>query len=207
MSRWPPIDLTGKRVHRLTVIGRVDGGTWRCLCDCGKATVYRTNDLKSKKVKSCGCFNDQLCRELGHARRTHGHSMRTPTYTAWSNMLRRCSNKKARDYKNYGGRGVSVCERWKTYANFLADMGDKPSNDLSLDRIDNSGNYEPGNCRWATVATQIRNRRRTRIIECFGQSLTLKEWADRLGISNATLLERLEKWPLERALSEAPRGR
>ena len=113
-------------------------------------------ELKSGKTKSCGCYDAERKRTETVK---HGFN-RTPTYVCWSNMLARCTNPKRRDFKNYGGRGISVCERWRSFENFLADMGEKPPK-LSLDRVDNDENYGPDNCRWATQKQQVLNRRNT----------------------------------------------
>ena len=153
-----PENLSGKVFNRLTAIKQDASKTrrvyWRCQCICGSEVSVPACDLKSGHTKSCGCAN----RESRVSSNTkHGYN-RSPTYVVWSNMLARCSNPKRPDYKNYGGRGILVCDQWKIFANFLADMGQKPEG-LTLDRIDNDGNYEPNNCRWATVSEQRRNQR------------------------------------------------
>jgi len=131
----------------------------------------------------------------------HGPSS-WPEYTSWRSMRDRCYNPKARNYRHYGGRGITVCERWRTsFAAFLADMGRKPSIKHTLDRYpDNNGNYEPGNCRWATPLQQCQNMRTTRLIAFNGESLSVAAWARRLGLDHSTLQERLAKYPVEIAL-------
>jgi hypothetical protein len=126
----------------------------------------------------------------------------TPIHKTWVQMRGRCLNKNSPDYPYYGGRGISVCERWNIFENFYADMGEKPSPKSTIDRIDVNGNYEPGNCRWASRAMQSKNTRRCRFIEFNGQRMIIADWARQLGIGHQTLRERLEKWPLERALTQ-----
>jgi hypothetical protein len=127
----------------------------------------------------------------------------TPEYRAWSSMRSRCNDTSSRDYPKWGGRGIRVSPRWDDFQLFLADVGNRPSRLHSLDRIDNRGNYEPGNVRWATAKEQAENRRSTTLVEYAGQRLTVSEWARRLGLPQATLWNRLFqlKWPLERALA------
>lgn len=153
-----PEDLTGRIFERLTVIemDRTRSGRprWLCRCTCGSIKSVAACELKAGKTKSCGCFDaDRKKTETVK----HGFN-RTPTYVCWSNMHARCSNPSRPDFERYGGRGIRVCAAWSDFATFLADMGEKPVG-LSLDRIDNNGNYEPDNCRWATASEQRRNQR------------------------------------------------
>lgn len=156
------IDITGKRFGRLVVISRAprDGhgnDKWDCRCDCGKPTTVLGYSLRSGETKSCGC----LSREITSKRATtHGLGTKAPEYEAWKGLSKRCANENTKCYNRYGGRGVTVCNRWRGvdgYPNFLSDMGKKPTAEHSLDRINNDGNYEPNNCRWATKAQQARN--------------------------------------------------
>lgn len=129
-----------------------------------------------------------------------------PTLQTWRAMLRRCENEKDGSYANYGGRGISVCERWQSYENFLADMGERPDG-LSIDRIDNNGNYEPDNCRWATAKEQARNTRSNVYYDYKGEQLCASEIAERAGVDPHLLASRLKNdWPMERALSEPLSG-
>jgi hypothetical protein len=155
------VDLSGKVFSRLTVIrwaGRNWKGDllWECLCECGTCRIVLGRSIASGACKSCGCLNRDVAVS---SNTTHGMS-RTAIYNAWFGMIERCRNKKHKAYKNYGGRGITVCDRWcESVANFIADMGPRPSTRHTLDRIDNDGNYEPTNCRWATWDVQSRNKR------------------------------------------------
>jgi hypothetical protein len=131
----------------------------RCLCVCGQETEARIYDLLRGNIRSCGCLLQDVLRERN---RTHGHAARGgkhPLYGTWQNMRNRCENPNVGEWKNYGGRGIAVCERWHKFENFLADVGERP-NGMTLDRIDNDGDYEPGNVKWSSRPEQMRNRRR-----------------------------------------------
>lgn len=158
------------------------------------------SDYKSTKnedLSSRGCLNKKSHTKHGHSRK----QKTTPTYSTWKSTCNRCANPKNRQYRFYGGRGISVCERWKNFENFLEDMGEKPPG-TSIDRFpDKNGNYEKSNCRWATQKQQCRNTRRNRIIEFNGESRCLSEWSEILGIHIMTLENRLNRMSIEKAFT------
>lgn len=188
-------DLKGRKFGRLLVLGLGEYRNrvyfWECLCDCGKTTLTRTTSLLRGDSISCGCY----AREQTVARSTtHGMSS-TSEYRIWRTMQSRCYNQNVPEYARYGGRGIMVCRRWhgKTgFINFIADMGLRPSKAHSIDRINNDGNYEPGNCRWATRAEQSANRKMTRWVEYKGERLPVSVLAQRLGIGTGVLCYRLD---------------
>lgn len=203
------LNLEGKRFSRL-VVQRQDGvkrfpcgssvTTWLCACDCGNHVTVLGPALKSGNTKSCGCLRGQSNITHGQAR----HETRPKEYRIWQAMLNRCRNSSVPSYERYGGRGINVCSRWAKFENFIADMGDCPEG-CSIDRIDNDGDYCPDNCTWSTRTEQARNKYNNRVIEFQGQSKLLCEWAEGLGMDQSSLRERLDKWPLERALTEPKR--
>lgn len=191
-------NLLGQRFGRLLILhaaARVgDRTAWICLCDCGVIKIVTTKALRVGSTHSCGCMRMQ-----------HGQSARTgkppsPSYQSWTAMIQRCRNPNAAGYRNYGGRGITICKRWLSFPDFFADMGARPK-DTELDRINNDGNYEPGNCRWATPAIQGSNRRTNRIFTFEGRTQTLSEWAREIGVNVTTLWDRVKRgMPFEQAI-------
>jgi hypothetical protein len=153
----------GTRFGRYVVIGNAENSAsgetrWLCRCDCGTVKIVQRGDLRNGHTRSCGC----LRREIASVNSmTHGHS-RSSEYAIWRGMFTRTTKTSSESFHNYGGRGIAVCDRWRKFENFLADMGSRPSRRHSIDRINNDGNYEPGNCRWATPSQQSRNARTPR---------------------------------------------
>jgi hypothetical protein len=173
----------------------------RVRCCCGKEFPVRVNSLRTGNTKSCGCKRRQ---KLIDRNRTHGFAQRSgrhPLYRAWANMVSRCSDPNHPKYADYGGRGIMVCPRWRdSFADFLADVGERPFRGAEIDRRDNNLGYEPGNTRWATRAEQTRNTRVNRNITHDGRTMTLTEWARELGWSFMGLKDRLQRLPLDQAM-------
>lgn len=139
--------------------------------------------------------------------RSHGR-YKTPEYRAWAAMIQRCSNPNNPQFQDYGGRGITVCSRWKSFAAFYEDMGDRPSRSHTLERVANGGNYQPGNCCWETRSAQARNRRSNTWVTHNGESLILNDWARRYAIAKSTVYQRIKRgWPISRALTEPVRKR
>jgi hypothetical protein len=210
----PVVDLTGQRFGRLVAIrsvGRKFGGNtyWLCRCDCGAEKEIRGSALRSKKpgtnVWSCGCGAKERCAELGRLhgplRRTHGGSG-TPAFVSWVGMIRRCHDASHPSFAHYGGKGIAVCDRWRaSFKNFLADMGMRPAG-RTLNRKLSSGNYEPGNCEWATQEKQHADRSCTIWLTHQGETLPMARWAQRLGVSIKTLWSRRRLgWPDSKIVS------
>lgn len=170
-------------------------------CNCGNEFSADIDKVKKKHTRSCGCLHKEFLKVLKNKNTQHG-MWKSPEFYIWSSMLQRCYNVNATGYKNYGGRGITVCERWKSsFENFFTDMGQRPES-LSLDRIDVNGNYSPENCRWATLAQQGENKRNTIYITVDGKTKSLTEWARELGVRKDTLRWRLKKWSLQKTFQK-----
>lgn len=190
------IDITGNKFNRWTVICREDSNVhsqsmWKCLCDCGNIKTVAGFNLKNGASKSCGCLN----MESRHSRAKYKHipeGTSSPEYLSWQGMIKRCNNKNDKFYKDYGGRGIKVCDEWlHDFEIFFRDMGPKPSRKYSIDRINNDGDYGPTNCRWVTTREQSRNTRRNVIIEIDGIILCLADWIERLHIMGNNIHEKI----------------
>lgn len=199
------IDLTGKRFGRWVVLNR--GGVnkhgrilWKCRCDCGSEREVSSGNLLRHLTKSCGCQRRETA-----ARQALHHLTRTPEWNTWVGIRNRCSNRKEPAYKYYGARGISVCDRWQeSFTNFLADMGPKPGPKFSIDRVDNDGNYEPGNCRWATQLEQVNNTRHNTHLTFQSRTQNISQWAKELGFpSDNVIVGRIGKlkWTIKKALT------
>lgn len=161
------VDMTGQRFDRWLVLRRAQSSgvtMWMCRCDCGAEKSVQRAHLVDGRSRSCGCYRNEAVSTM---KRKHGHcgkdhTFRTSTYEVWHGMTKRCRNSKSKAWRIYGGRGITVCERWRSFENFLADMGERPAG-MTLDRRDNDGNYEPANCRWATQAEQCQNKQTSKL--------------------------------------------
>lgn len=199
-------DMTGQRFGRLYVIAfdhldEVNGlAYWRCICDCGKEVVVRGNCLRTGESRSCGC----LARELSSIRNSTHNCRNTRLYHTWIDMKQRCMNPNQPDYPRWGGRGITVCESWlKSFDNFKEWAIENGYTDtLTIDRIDNDGNYCPENCRWATLEDQANNRRNSKLIEFNGEIHSETQWSRLLGGNRNLVHARLKKgWSIEKALT------
>lgn len=197
------IDISGVRFGRLLVIAKERQSTirqvrWLCRCDCGTELHVLSISLRRKQTTSCGCFHREA---FGAITRTHGKSS-TFEFQVWIGIRNRCMNPRTSRYADYGGRGIAVCDRWAaSFEDFLADMGQAPSRQHSIDRIDNNAGYSPGNCQWATNFQQARNQRRNRYLTHCGETLCLKDWSVRTGIKERTIAKRLNLgWTVDKAI-------
>jgi hypothetical protein len=199
--------MIGQKSGRLTVLARAgsdrhQNALIRCVCDCGKTSTLRASAFRTGKTQSCGCL--RLERSIAATKKSNTrHGMkRTPEYRTWGHMRGRCLNPSDRDWPDYGGRGIVICERWlNSFEAFSQDMGLRPTPTHSIDRIDVNGNYEPGNCRWATPTQQSRNRRFGQLVTIGGSAKRVSEWAAETGIPASKIYRRLsDGWSAERAL-------
>lgn len=203
-------DLTGQRFGRLTVVepyyDEHNHLRWLCECDCGNTTIVYSNNLTRGNTLSCGCLN----KEINAARLTKHGGRGTRLYEIWKNMRKRCNNPHDPAYENYGGRGICICKEWDDFATFR-DWAESNgyADDLTIDRMDVNGNYEPDNCRWATYGEQANNTRSNRRITFDGKTLTIAEWSTELGIPASTISNRLDKlnWTVAEALNPIARPR
>ena len=192
MSKSFRQDLTGKRFGRLTVLEFVPNDKphsyWKCKCDCGNIVITNAQSLKSADTKSCGCWQ----REMTIVKKTKYGESRTRLYQVWNKMKYRCNNSNATGYKNYGGRGISVCEEWEKDFNAFKEWALKNgyNDNLTIDRIDVNCNYTPVNCRFVDKATQSKNRRNNIVVDFQGKKMCLAEAAKLSGISKGTLRNR-----------------
>lgn len=213
-------DLTGQNFNRWTVLeyagkDKYNNALWLCECNCKDKTrrIVNGNNLRRGISTSCGCWQRELAKENCIERNTETgaqyakkHGLRyTRIYTIWSGMIDRCYRENNKHYKDYGGRGINVCDEWRNDVKAFYDwsMNNGYMDDLSIDRIDVNGNYEPNNCRWATIDEQANNKRHNRMYTYGNKTQTLKQWADEYNINYHTLISRIDEfdWDFEKALT------
>lgn len=200
------VDLTGQKFGMLTALSRVPGGArrvrWLCQCECGKHHSVLHANLRSGCCYSCGCTRKKREHRKGYKRL--GNITEISGYSSWGQMIDRCHNPNSPSYKDYGARGIKVCPEWRAkFLEFIESVGDRPSQAHSIERIDNDGNYEPGNCRWATRIEQANNTRRSHIISYRGQIMTLPQAARAAGnkVTSQAARARIKiGWSIERAV-------
>jgi hypothetical protein len=207
------IDLTGQRFGRLVVIERAvnilsvsrSKTAWHCKCECGGKIITISESLKNGSTQSCGCLHIEhtISLKKSHGLCKNGNGGQHRLYNIWISMRQRCFNKNSGDYKNYGGRGITICKAWDEYENFYTwAMANGYQDGLTIERKHNNGNYEPDNCTWIPKADQINNTRRSRLISFRGETKTMKQWSDELPISYTKLKSRLKYgWDIESALT------
>lgn len=226
MSRHNPnlIDRIGQQYGRWTVTGRGANGPkgqsrWVCICRCGQSGIVTGGGLQGGYSRSCGCLRRETAAAVARTKITHGqrvNNVRSKEYNSWRSMVVRCTNLHHKSWRRYGGRGITVCPRWRvSFEAFLADVGRAPSPKHSIDRIDNDDGYKCGhyaccdeikNVRWATAAAQANNRRNNVTLTYGGESLTQAQWAARLGIGSTAIRDRiLGGWSVERTVTTPSR--
>ncbi len=184
--------MIGERFDRLVVLKELSERrhgkkTYLCICDCGNECSCIGCVLRMNRVKSCGCLPKET--KHGHAR----GGQKSAEYLIWGAMRQRCRNPRNKRFPCYGGRGISVCERWNLFENFISDMRMRPTKSHSIDRIDNDGDYEPNNCRWATPTEQARNTRRSIYVDYCGKRMPLKEACEAIGVKYGTIICRIHR--------------
>jgi hypothetical protein len=198
----------GDKYSRLTLVKEVDGQEckiswrkWHVLCDCGTEKTVALNAMRNGNTLSCGCAGSEATASRNRSNATHG-LREHPLYHTWISMLKRCENPKAKQWANYGGRGIAICERWRAIENFIEDMYPTHRVGLSLERTNNNLGYSPENCLWATQTTQCRNKRTNRLISYQGRNITMVEAVEIAGLNYGTVRSRLTSygWPISRAL-------
>lgn len=203
--------FVGKIFGRLKVVkfwGRKtnSNGTtlmFECECECGTKRTVAKDSLVSGSTQSCGCLHSEITKRVTTVHGFNKPGKRHPVYNVWANMLRRCENPNNPHFEEYGGRNISVCERWHDFRLFAEDMLATYRPGLTLERIDNNGNYEPSNCRWATRKEQMLNRRNNIFLTFNGQRLTVSQWSEKTGLRYGVISQRIGKlkWSVEKALT------
>ncbi len=199
------LDLTGQKFGRLTAVKEVGLNSagvykWLCVCDCGREHIVRASNLRNGNTSSCGCLNKDAVKK---AVTKHGHTVifKTTEYCSWESMIGRCYNINLAEYKDYGGRGIFVCGRWReSFSYFLNDMGAKPSMLHSIERINNNEGYFKENCKWATRTEQSRNRRNNVWLEYRGEKMVMQDWAKRFNTFGSSIRGHLKTKSFEQVV-------
>ena len=201
-------DLTGQKINKLTIIKRVANSKWNetrwlCNCECGNQTILTYGKIAYGRTKSCGCYLKEATSNLNKKHGLRNHRL----YNILANMKQRCYNENSKAYKNYGGRGIKICDEWlakedgfMNFYNWAINNG--YNGDLSIDRIDNDGNYEPQNCRWVNNSIQSNNRRNNHKLTFNGDTLNISEWAEKYNLTISAIIHRLDRgWSIEKTLT------
>lgn len=209
-------NLSGMRFGKLVAVcdvGRTKRGrVWKCVCDCGSETESISTYLKNGHKRSCGCLHAESAKLASVKHQTHGHTTKdrkkfASEYNAWASMKSRCLNPNSHGFKRYGARGIKVCERWLNFAKFYEDMGPKPTQKHSLERLNTDGNYEPSNCVWADAIQQASTRTNVRSITAFGKTMTAAAWERETGIPATAIRNRIDSgWDIKRVLNTPVRN-
>lgn len=188
-------NLCGQTFGKLTVVMLIGRSKWLCKCECGELVQHTESKLVNDGVSAC--------KKCGlSANTTHGMS-RSPEYNSWRKMIGRCTDKDDKSFKDYGEKGIKVCERWMDFNNFIEDMGLQPEPNMTIERVESTGNYEPDNCTWATRKEQARNRSTSKILTLNGEAKTVAEWSEIYGHKRTLIADRLEQgWSVEDAITK-----
>jgi hypothetical protein len=205
-------NITGQLFGRITVLSFRDihkrRTRWYCVCSCGEKLTCSGSALKTGNTRSCGCLKRDTTIERNITQSTTHGMTATSIYNVWASMKRRCCRPSSQDYKNYGGRGITVCERWLEFENFYEDMGDRPSNQYSIERIDNDGDYCLDNCKWILTSNQAKNRRTNRRLSYNGETRIVVDWARHLNMNVHTIYSRLNRgWSIADTLTRPLQSR
>ena len=201
------IDITGNRYGRLTVLGyaytKEKKAYWTCQCDCGSVVIKQSALIRYGHTRSCGCLHKDQLSEMS---RRYNIIAPRRLYQVWHGMLDRCENEKARYFYNYGGRGISICDEWHDYEKFASwALSNGYSDELTIERIDNNGNYSPNNCKWATKKEQENNKRTNHFVTMDGETKTISQWCELYGTKPVTVQSRLRLgWSEEKAIKTQP---
>lgn len=193
----------GEQYGHLTIIFDLGQSMYLCVCDCGNRIQVHRTALNSTPCTNCGAKTTSVA---SGGRVTHGMA-KTPEYNTWRKMISRCTNEDDKSYKDYGEKGIKVCDRWMDFNCFIEDMGLRPEEGMTIDRVESTGNYEPGNCTWATKTEQARNRSTNKLLTMDGETKTVAEWTELYGHKRTMIADRLKAgWTVEDAIKTPSRS-